>query len=92
MYLYMHTCLSIFLYFDNHTHWQCEIKDSAFGIVGVLGARVCCCRSLFTSLSEAGVVVVGNGSLSELECNILACSRLSLCLCWCVLVNTLCLA
>ena len=48
---------------------QCQIKDSAFGLVCVLGARLSCSRSLFSSLTQAAIVTVGNGSLCELECN-----------------------
>lgn len=54
---------------------QCEIKDSCFGIVAVMGARVCSSRSLFVAISDAGVVVVGNLTLCELEANTLTPSR-----------------
>jgi hypothetical protein len=48
---------------------QCHLKDSAFGVACVLGARVSCSRSLLSSLEQAAVIAVGNGSLCELESN-----------------------
>ncbi len=53
---------------------QCHIKDSAFGVVAVSQAHVCCTRSLLSCISEAAVVAVGNMTLCELECNVMATS------------------
>lgn len=48
---------------------QCHIKDSAFGVACVLGARLSCSRSLLSELAQAAIVAVGNGSICELESN-----------------------
>ena len=60
-----------------HT-WQCEIEKSAFGVVAVMGARICSSRSLFAEISDAAIVAVGNWTLCELECNTLTPGRSAL--------------